>query len=897
MEEPEPPESPRAAFAAALTRLRRQVPDLSDELLARRASRTTLPSGRHVSVNARRLGEWLSGRSVPRDFPAVVAVVRAVESLAGPAGPRSSLSDWERLWRAAYEDRAPATPSPRPGVTEDEVVVGRPPSDAASLRERAALSDAIDAALRDDAVREVVVTGAGGVGKSQLAAAAFHRFRRPGGVRVWVPASSRQSVFTVYARAWRVVVGGDAASGWDDETQADLFVAWLRTTARPWLVVLDDVDDPADLRGVRPVGEHGKSVVTTRRRDAALIRPSARIVPVGTFAPDEAVDYLHSRLAVDEDGDGARELHALADRLGHFPLALSQAAAFLIDTGMPLTTYRQLLEDQRQKLSDLLPATSPADDHGETVATAWQLALDRAQTLAPAGSAGATLELLSMLAPDGVPEAVLHTAAARRWITRGADDRRDADLGPVQPALLPLRALHRLSLVTHDPSRTPASVEVHALVQRAARESVPERVRQHLAVAAADAVEELWSASTERAYEPETEAGLWSATTERAYEPETEAGLYRSVEVLRRTTGGDLLWDGRMHPVLRRIGPYLAGLGRDTVARDVCQELLERARAHLGDEHRDVLYLRCRVALAAGELGDAVSTRTSLEHIRREAERVLGPQDPDTLTVRLHEARFRMEEGAVAAALDDFTELAAEAADVLGAGHALVIDAQSHAALCRGLGGDAIGARDACAALVEVLEQRHGPGHPLTLSALTDLGRWTGEAGDTHAAVDIYLRAVLRLESAVGRLHRDTLIARHNLAYWRGLAGERELAVEEFTVAAEDAERALGADHPTTLTYRVNLNFWRGLAGEPAEALAELSALQPKVDDVFGTDHPRALRTRQQRAELLELSGDCGGAVALLTSLVADMVRVQGGDHPRTREVVGALVRCGGGGW
>ncbi|MET8977376.1 tetratricopeptide repeat protein [Streptomyces sp. NPDC004539] len=869
MEEPEPPESPRAAFADALTRLRRRVPDLSDEVLARRASRTALPSGRRVDVNARRLGEWLSGRSVPRDFHAVIALVRAVESAAGPAGPRSSIADWERRWRAACEDRAAAMPAPRPAATVDEVVIGRPPSDAASLRERTALSGAIDAALEDDAVREVVLTGAGGVGKSQLAAAAFHRFRQPGGVRVWVPASSRQSVFTTYARAWRVVAGGESGSGWDDETQADLFTAWLRTTTRPWLVVLDDVDDPADLRGVRPAGEHGKSMVTTRRRDAALIRPSARIVPVGTFAPEEAVDYLRSRLTADEDGTG--DLRALADRLGHFPLALSQAAAFLIDTGMPLTTYRRLLDDQRQTLSDLLPATSPADEHGETVATAWQLALDRAETLAPAGSARATLELLSMLAPDGITEALLHTRAARRWIVRAGDGHAE------RAVLLSLRALHRLSLVTHDPSRTPASVEVHALVQRAARESVPEQLRPRLAVAAADAVEE-----------------LWSATAECAYEPETQAGLYRSVEALRRTAGLDLLGDGRMHPVLRRIGPYLAGLGRDLAARDVCQELLAPARAHLGDEHRDVLYLRCRVALAAGELGDAASTRAELEHIRRDAERILGPRDPDTLTVRLHEARFRMEEGAVAAALDDFTELAGRAADGLGADHALVIDAQSHAALCRGLAGDAIGARDACAALVEVLERRYGPGHPLTLSALTDLGRWTGEAGDTRAAVDIYLRAVARLESAVGRLHRDTLIARHNLAYWRGLAGDRGLAVEEFTAAAEDAERALGADHPTTLTYRVNLNFWRGLAGEPATALTELAALQPRVDGVLGADHPRALRTRQQRAELLELSGDSAEAAALLTALLADMTRVQGGDHPRTREAAEALARCTG---
>ncbi|MEV7340294.1 NB-ARC domain-containing protein [Streptomyces sp. NPDC093544] len=884
-ESDEPKEPPRAVFAAALTRLRRQLPDLSDELLARRASRTALPSGRRVPVNARRLGEWLSGRSVPRDFHAVVAVVRAVESLVDAPDARFPISEWEGLWRAAYEDRAVAVPppdAPAGPATEGapgDLVVGRPPSDAASLRERTTLASAIDAALRDEAIREVVLTGAGGAGKSQLAAATFYRARQPRGVRVWVPASSRQSVLTAYARAWRVVSGEEGGRGWDDEVQADLFIAWLRTTPRPWLVVLDDVDDPADLRGLRPVGERGKSLVTTRRRDAALIRPSSRIVQVGMFAPQESVDYLRSRLPSGQVPYKKAELDALADSLGHFPLALSQAAAFLIDTGMGLTTYRRLLDDQREALSDLLPPTSPADEHGDTVATAFELALDRAEALAPAGGARATLEFLSMLAPDGIEESVLHTAAARRWIHAGmhgrSDDGRVPAVSTERDVLLSLRALHRLSLVTHDPSRSPAAVEVHALVQRAARETVPEPARPHLAVAAADAVEE-----------------LWSSTAESEYRPGTEAALYRNVEVLRRTTAGDLLWNGRMHPVLRRIGPYLAGLGRDAAARDLGRELLEQARARLGDGHRDVLALRCQVALAIGEMGDTTAARTSLEEIRREAESTLGATDPDTLAVRLHEARFRMEEGAVTAALAEFTELADQAAAELGTEHALVVEARKHAALCLGLAGDAVGARDACAALVTMLERRLGTGHPEPLSVLIDLGRWSGEAGEPHVAVETHLRAVAGLESAVGRLHRDTLIARHNLAYWRGLAGERELAVEEFTVAAQDAERALGAGHPTTLTYRVNLAFWRGLAGDPATAMTELAALQPTIDHVLGADHPRALRTRQQRAELLELSGDHAATATLLTDLLADMTRVQGSDHPRTREVAQSLTRC-----
>ncbi|NEA52620.1 tetratricopeptide repeat protein [Streptomyces sp. SID13666] len=890
----------RAAFAEALARLRRELPDVSDETLARRAGRTALPSGRRVEVNARRLGEWLGGRSVPRDFDVVVAVVRAVETAVARTGPgpapRQSIAQWERLWRAAYEERSPARngaaessagTEPGPAGAARGLAVGRPPSDAAALRERPDLAGALDSAIEEAQVRQVVLTGAGGVGKSQLAAAAFHRARQRGQLAVWVPASSRQSALTACARAWRVMAGEGAAGardagggdrGWDEEAEADLFVGWLRTTTRPWLVVLDDVDDPAELAGIWPVGDHGTSVVTTRRRDASVIRPSARIIRVGMFTPEEAAGYLRARLSAapgpssspasdsitgPQDDTG---VESLAEALGCFPLALSQAAAFVIDTGLSLAQYRRLLDDQQETLADLFPSSSPADEHGGTVSSTFRPALERAETLAHPGTVRAALELVAMLAPGGIPEVVLHTGAARRWIGKEQDRPRERDV------LLALRALHRLSLVTHDSERGPATVEAHALVQRAARETVPAGDRPALAAAAADALEEVWAS--------------------REIRPDLAAALYRNVEALR-LTAGDLFREGRMHPVLRRTGPHLTGLGRAAAARDTCSELLVRARARLGEGHRDVLILRSQVAQAVGDLGNATTAHAELTAIRREAERNLGAADPDTLSVRLHEARFLMESGAVGEASEAFTTLAADAARALGPGAALTLDARGYAAMCRGLAGDAVAARDAYAAVVEDLERERGLGDPATLGALTDLGRWIGEAGDPDAAVEMHLKAVDALCTAAGPLHHDTLVARHNLAYWRGLAGSPEQAVEEFAAAAHDAERALGADHPTTLTCRVNLAFWSGLTGRPADAVTELAGLQPLIDRILGADHPRALRTRQQSAELQDRAGDRAGATTRLTILLADMTRVQGAEHPRTREVAELLKHWG----
>lgn len=861
--------APRITFTAALAQLRRRLPDVSDEVLARRASGIALPSGRRIAVNARRLGEWINGRSVPRDFEQVHALVQAVETAVGGSATGQSLQRWRQLWRAAHEQQRTPVRTPPAGGPAAELVVGRPPSDAASLRQRPDLAAAIDGALRDDAVRQVLLTGPGGSGKSQLAAAAFHRARGGGGLFAWVSASSRQSLLTGYARTWRAVSGGaldgPAAGrsahpdgyGHDEETQADLLVAWLRTTPQPWLVVLDDADDPADLDGLWPIGEHGRSIVTTRRRDALVLRPSARVVQVGMFTGAESVDYLRNRLSLDPAAghgepppDG--ELAELAAALGHFPLALSQAAAFLIDTGTGVAAYRRLLDDERERLADLFPPSSPADGHDRTVASTWQLAAQRAAALAKPGAAQRMLELVSLLAPVGVPQELLLTGAARAWIRA---DRREA--------LPALRALHRLSLITHDT----ATVAMHALVQRAVRESVPDTELPALARAAADALDEAWAAP---------DAGL------------PVAALYDSLLALRRAAG-EHLWHGGMHPVLRRLGEHLMAVGRTAAARDVLDELLAQARARLGDEHRDAIFLAAQRAQAVGELGDPAAAHADLSRLRRDAERLLGADHADTLWIRLHEALQPFELGAPAAMCAEMAPLRAHAAAVLGDEHPLTLSARRYVALGRGMCGDAAAARDGFRALAAELARLRGPAHPDTLSTLSDLGRWIGEAGDADLAVKTYQDAVEGLVAVHGPLHHDTLTARHNLAYWRGLAGQTAAAVEEFRVATQDAERALGPRHPTTMTFRTNLAYWTGLADDPGAGMAALAELRPVVEQVFGHAHPRALRTRQLHAQLRHRGGDVAGAIGELTAVLADMRAVQSDDHLRTGEVAQLL--------
>lgn len=308
-------------------------------------------------------------------------------------------------------------------------------------------------------VRCHVLTGMGGVGKTQLAADYAEEAWADGAgvdLLVWITASSRDAIVAGLARAGERVCGADPS---EPELTAGTFLAWLQTTDRRWLVVLDDVADPKDVAGLWPprIG-HGRTVVTTRRRDRALISSGRQRLDVGVFTSVEAVAYLTSMLADDGRAEPVGELIGLAEDLGHLPLALSQAVAYVADADIPVSEYRETLARRAGTLADVSPDVPP-DHQAHTMAAAWELSVDYADRLRPTGLARPMLELVAFLAPQGIPQAVLTSQPAIDYLEGhrtipgvGGDAVAEAEEEAGEPvtaqtAVGALRALHRLSLL------------------------------------------------------------------------------------------------------------------------------------------------------------------------------------------------------------------------------------------------------------------------------------------------------------------------------------------------------------------------------------------------------------------------------------------------------------------
>lgn len=260
-----------------------------------------------LKVTAQSWSDWRNGKNVPVKQATARWLIRFLRVQARRHTP-TFVADpdpwWEDAWRRARTERQrsrerdgrPPNPHPAgPCKSADRVRTGQVPQQADCFQARA-VADQLERAAPDGPAGAChVLAGMGGVGKTQLAAAyARHCWQEGVHVVVWSTAATRAGIIDAYATsAVKLGIGKDE----DPERAAGEFLLWAETTPLSWLVVLDDIQDPADLRGLWPPGSgSGRVVATTRRRDAALAGAQRHVIAVEVFTPTEAEAFLAAKL-------------------------------------------------------------------------------------------------------------------------------------------------------------------------------------------------------------------------------------------------------------------------------------------------------------------------------------------------------------------------------------------------------------------------------------------------------------------------------------------------------------------------------------------------------------------------------------------------------------------------
>jgi tetratricopeptide (TPR) repeat protein len=308
--------------------------------------------------------------------------------------------------------------------------------------------------------RVQVVSGMGGIGKTELATQYARRNIDTYEIIWWIRAEHQDRVRDALVKLGQRLELRQATT----DTARDRIVAAvleaLQSDARPsWLLVFDNAANPLDLQRYIPASRPGGHVIITARQPEW---PSygADSVEVPPFTEAESVSFLRrtvpglaqeSWVAVAEDARRINEARRLATTLGHLPIAVEHAAAYLAETGQTVQEYlARFTENAHQLLSE-----QPADlDLPAPVPGTWRMSIT---LLTP--DAEHLFNLCSFFSPEPIAVGLFRKPAA------------DIDNPPGLAELLSSRQrvraaaaqLHRLSLARLDGAKD--LIQVHRVVQ------------------------------------------------------------------------------------------------------------------------------------------------------------------------------------------------------------------------------------------------------------------------------------------------------------------------------------------------------------------------------------------------------------------------------------------------
>ncbi|GAA2935664.1 hypothetical protein GCM10020221_34300 [Streptomyces thioluteus] len=561
-----------------------------------------------------------------------------------------------------------------------------------------------------------VLTGLGGVGKSTLANHYADVHRGDHALIHWMGAESPDEI-----EAGLAGLAARLDARWA-ETAPPLAATWATAwlgAHRGWLLILDNVNDRSHITPLLARLPEGRFLITTRLATGWRGIPT---LAVGTLAPEAAAEVLRGAGAGLDDDAAVGEL---CRALGHLPLALDQAGAYLEETGTEARTYLGLLADDRANtLRDAANGTA----RDRTVSAVWTVTLDRLAEQEPV--AVELLRALAWFAPTGIPRRLLDAmpdrAAAHRAVGR-------------------LNAYSMITLKNDDGDPAGARISVHRLVQAVTR--TPEAGNPHRGPAA---VREGWTnavALLSAAFPAEN--ALADTATWRLLLPHIDALFAESADedplpladALFMNTAVHLIQQSQQH----RAVPYLV-------------HVLQAHARDFGPKHPSTLTMRVALASAHEESGDLAHAIPLFETALADRRDVLGPDHPETHTSRVRLAGAYEAAGRPDLAIEQLGRALDDSERAFGRNHPCTLMARNNLAHALGSAGRPDLAIPLYTEVLADHEGARGRDHPDSLTARHNLAYARGRGGRRpDLAILLYTELIEDMKRVLGPDHPQTL--------------------------------------------------------------------------------------------------------------------------------------------
>jgi tetratricopeptide (TPR) repeat protein len=707
---------------------------------------------------------------------------------------RSTFHDETKRWTEA----APPQPSRR--IWSNEI----PPRNPTFTGRTPVLEQMSDNLNSHQPPRVQVISGMGGIGKTEIATEYVHRNIDKYEIIWWIRAEHHDRVRDALVKlGQRLELRQASTDGGRDRTIAAV-LGTLQSEERPsWLLVYDNAVNPLGLQKYLPASRPSGHIIITSRELTWRSHLQADSVEVSPFTPPEAISFLRRRvpslatdaretLTAEEDAYRTREAGRLAAELGHLPIAIGHAAAYLAETKQRVDEYLNRFAQNAHLLLSEHPGDSemPAPVSG-TWAMSTALLTPDAEHL---------FNLCAFFSPEPIAVGLFLQD------TTGLDD--PPGLGEFLSASHRLRAaatqLHRLSLANSDGARD--LIQMHRVVQAVTQG----RLRQDRA----DAF---------RAYRAAVDTLLARSDPGNPDHSDSDAAYDLSLQHLESN-------DKFLHspnPALRDLivaqVRRLHLRGAHSEAMQFGQEALQVWWDVFGEDDLHVLTMAVEVAIAMYTGGHAADAHELILRVRPLLQRYT---DGDGLKVFLlcetiHGADLRAR-SQFREALDLDTAILPTAETIFGEDHERTLNIRHNIAVDYRHLGLFEKALEYDRSTLEVRRRVLGPHDIITLGSCTSVAHDLRNLGRYQESLDM-ARDVARSFEQLGRAESlSWLIARDGFATALRKAGHHWDALRESEHVVQRYRDYLGNDHMQTLQAATNLINARRAVGDlaGAEALA-----------------------------------------------------------------------------